>query len=63
MGKFMVIILLSLGASQDTVTLVESKSGNSSFDDAQEAEDDIVLHDILSKIDSPKVCTLTKVTL
>jgi hypothetical protein len=34
---------------------VESKSGNSSFDDGQEPEDDII-HDLLSKLEPPKVC-------
>jgi len=36
---------------------VESKSGSSSYEDGQEQDDEmlIVLHDMLSKLESPKV--------
>lgn len=45
---------ITLGA-HEVPTQVESKSANSSFDDGQEPEDDII-HDLLSKLEPPKVC-------
>jgi hypothetical protein len=44
--------------SHDVPAHVESKSGNSSFDDGQGPEEDMtIIRDLLSKIESPNVCS------
>ena len=54
--SYLGVCLVHLG-SHETPAQVESKSGNSSFEDGQEQDDEmlIILHDMLSKLESPKV--------